>query len=311
MPHIPFTTTTSWWNPQGQQSFQPPSKSLSLKVGSHETCEEDNHGGETGHHPQDPDSSSTQSQSTTDQSHHEVSAVEYNCSHDQYFSSDSAQARSYSKHVEGQVKPVMVFSNPSFGIDRSQAEMNSSMGHIPFAYGDPYVNGLYTAYGPQVTPEVIGLPPIRVPLPIELADEGPIYVNAKQYNGIMRRRQMRAKLEAQNKLLKSRKPYLHESRHRHAVNRVRGTGGRFLSKSEQSNPAHPFNHNLGFSPVNEAETGKGEASKDSSSTIICVDNNNDSSYQHPNLMYISSNMGGGKGGFMYEGNPQRSSPVVR
>lgn len=39
----------------------------------------------------------------------------------------SAQGRSYSKHVEGQVKPVMVFSNPSFGIDRSQAEMNPSM----------------------------------------------------------------------------------------------------------------------------------------------------------------------------------------
>ncbi|KAK1377686.1 hypothetical protein POM88_024430 [Heracleum sosnowskyi] len=90
--------------------FQPLSKSSSLKVGSpREACEEGNHGGETGHHPQDPDSSSTQSQSTTDQSHQEVSAVEYNCSHDQYFSSDSAQGRSYSKHVEGQVKPVMVF----------------------------------------------------------------------------------------------------------------------------------------------------------------------------------------------------------
>lgn len=90
MPHIPFTTTTSWWNTQGQQFFQPLSKSLSLKVGSpHEACEEGNHGGETGHHPQDPDSSSTQSHSTTDQSHQEVSVVEFNCSHDQYFSSDS------------------------------------------------------------------------------------------------------------------------------------------------------------------------------------------------------------------------------
>ncbi|KAI5425307.1 nuclear transcription factor Y subunit A-10 [Lathyrus oleraceus] len=95
-----------------------------------------------------------------------------------------------------------------------------------YPYADQFY-GLISTYGPQI--------PGRIMLPLNMtSDDGPIYVNAKQYHGIIRRRQSRAKAVLGQKLIKRRKPYMHESRHLHAMRRPRGCGGRFLNTKKSS-----------------------------------------------------------------------------
>jgi hypothetical protein len=88
---------------------------------------------------------------------------------------------------------------------------------IPFYF--PFLGGTY-----------------RRPLPPELIEEEPIYVNPRQYERIIKRRIQKASRGIKNEVTASdkakAKPYKHLSRHLHAKRRVRGKGGRFLSKEE-------------------------------------------------------------------------------
>ncbi|XP_076932478.1 nuclear transcription factor Y subunit A-9-like [Bidens hawaiensis] len=77
--------------------------------------------------------------------------------------------------------------------------------------------------GHNITPpQLVGVP-ARIPIASETGPQ-PVYVNARQYQAILRRRESRAKAE----------PYMHESRHQHAITRPRSVGGCFAKRPEGS-----------------------------------------------------------------------------
>lgn len=114
---------------------------------------------------------------------------------------------------------------------------------------EPYY-GVVSGYGSQISPGRVMLP-----LKMETEEDDTIFVNSKQYHGIIRRRQSRAKAALKNKISSCRKqPYMHHSRHLHAMRRPRGSGGRFLNTKKaaaalQSKPSSSQNSEV-FHPKN-------------------------------------------------------------
>lgn len=315
-----YVNCHSYWNSNDQQISESFSKSLSFKVDSPLQLRQSTRS--LGFHLQDHDSSSSQST----QSNHDLTATAGTNSQDQCISSESGQEVSCNKNAGLQTKPVYLMGQaPDAAFTAGQIDYNRAMqACMPYPCADPYFNGLLTAHGPAsiIQPQVMGVTNARVPLPIDhISEDEPIYVNAKQYHGILRRRQSRAKMEAQNKLIKVRKPYLHESRHLHALNRVRGSGGRFLSTKKLQQPKSSSSTRNTSSPGSNQNTNTflfepHQSQGMETGTSNSSNGGGGSFFQHSDHGFprmSSSHMRGSmqrNGGFM-NGSNQHCAPVVR
>ncbi|EER99688.1 hypothetical protein BDA96_02G388600 [Sorghum bicolor] len=174
------------------------------------------------------------SSSESDQSHQEASAVSES-SPAEHTSTQSDNDEDHGKDNQNTMKPVLSLGKEGSAFLAPKLDYSPSFAYIPYTADACYGGvGVLTGYAPHaiVHPQQNDTTNSPGILPVEPTEEEPIYVNAKQYHAILRRRQTRAKLEAQNKMVKGRKPYLHESRHRHAMKRARGSGGRFLNTKQ-------------------------------------------------------------------------------
>lgn len=281
-----FVSCSSMWNSSDQLEHAP-----SKKTGVESALKHHSDIKKSESEFQDQDSTSTLS---TGQSNHVEAAMGKSKTVLQNFTAHPGWGGILDVQAESGTKASLSGESATNTLPQPQVHHDHPTACLSYPWADTDFGRLVATYGSNaiIYPQMVGVTSTRVALPLECTESLPIYVNAKQYSAILKRRQVRAKRQAQNKLVKNRKPYLHESRHRHAMKRARGSGGRFLNTKnmQQSKPSSPkhdrniFNRqaggNISSYMVQHSESGSWGTSTQSGSDVTSIFNGDDM-FQQP------------------------------
>ena len=120
---------------------------------------------------------------------------------------------------------ALCFTREKYKIRRASDPMDyrGSREQSEYSYPAGYAPEMPAAYGGKYIPDtrITGFQDNRA---------GTVFINPKQIYWI-RKRQMRREI-LDSVMIQQRNNYMHESRHRHAMKRMRAPSGRFLTKEE-------------------------------------------------------------------------------
>ncbi|CAN4127033.1 unnamed protein product [Withania somnifera] len=180
-----FVSCSSMWNSSDQLEHAP-----SLKTGVESALKHHSDIKKSESEFQDQDSTSTLS---TGQSNHVEAAMGKSKTVLQNFTAHPGWGGIYDVQAESGTKASLSGESATNTLPQPQVHHDHPTACLSYPWADTYFGRLVATYGSNaiIYPQMVGVTSTRVALPLECTESLPIYVNAKQYSAILKRRQVR------------------------------------------------------------------------------------------------------------------------